>query len=78
MVAGIESSMVVTFCSQPHAVDPMPEVPENLLDPLWLIPKINEIETAKGGNSAAQQVASSRHQEVPETLDHFVEGADSQ
>jgi hypothetical protein len=68
-------SLVVTFCSQPHTVDPMPEVPENLLDPLWLIPKINEIKAAKGGESAAQQVGSSRHQEVPKTLDDFVEGA---
>lgn len=72
-------SMVVTFCSLPHAVDPMPEVPENLLDPLWLIPKINEIKAAKGGEAAAQQVSNSRHPEVSETLDEFVEetGTDS-
>jgi hypothetical protein len=62
-------SLVATFCSQPHAVDPMPEVPENLLDPLWLIPKINEIKAAKGGESAAQQIGSSPHWEVPETPD---------
>lgn len=68
-------SMVVTFCSQPHAVDPMPEVPKNLLDPLWLIPKINEIKAAKGGESAAQQVGRSPHQEVPVTREDHVEGA---
>jgi hypothetical protein len=68
-------SMVVTFCSQPHAADPMPEVPENLLDPLWLIPKINEIKAAKGGESAAQQIGDSPHQKVPETLDDLVDWA---
>jgi hypothetical protein len=67
-------STVVTFCSQPHAVDPMPEVPENLLDPLWLIPKINEIKAAKGGESAAQQIGNLPHQEVPETLADFAKG----
>jgi len=68
-------SMVVTFCSQPHAVDPMPEVPENLLDPLWLIPKINEIKAAKGGESAGQQIGDSPHQKVPESLDDLVDWA---
>ena len=70
-------SLVVTFCSQPHAVDPMPEVPENLLDPLWLIPKINEMKAAKGGESAAQQIGGSPHQEVPEPLDDLVDRAGS-
>jgi hypothetical protein len=72
-----KASLVATFCSQPHAVDPMPEVPENLLDPLWLIPKINEMKAAKGGESAAQQIGDSPHQEVPATLDDLVEGARS-
>jgi hypothetical protein len=69
--------LVVTFCSQPDAVDPMPEVPENLLDPLWLIPKINEMKAAKGGESAAQQIGDSPHQEVSATLDDLVDGAGS-
>jgi hypothetical protein len=67
-------SLVVTFCSQPHAVDPMPEVPENLLNPLWLIPKINEIKAAKGGESAAQQIGNSLYPEAPATLGHLVDG----
>jgi len=70
-------SMVVTFCSQPHAVDPMPEVPENLLDPLWLIPKINEMKAAKGGESAAQQIGGSPYQQVPEPLDDLLDEAGS-
>ena len=61
-------SIVVTFCSQPHAADPMPNVPENLLDPLWLIPKINEMKAAKGGESAAQQIGGSPYQQVPNRL----------
>lgn len=46
-------SLLSTFCSQPQEADPLPSVPKNLLDPLWLIPKINEIKAAKGGESAA-------------------------
>jgi hypothetical protein len=45
-----------------------------------LIPKINEIKAAKGGEAAAQQISNSRHPEVSETLNEFVEetGTDSQ
>jgi len=70
-------SIVVTFCSQPHAADPMPDVPENLLDPLWLIPKINEMKAAKGGESAAQQIGGSPYQQVPEPLDDLLDEAGS-
>ncbi len=66
--------LVATFCSQPQAADPLPEVPENLLNPLWLIPKLNEIKAAKGGESAARHIGDSAHAEVPPTLDHLVEG----
>ncbi len=62
-------SILATFCSQPHAEDPMPEVPENLLDPLWLIPKINEIKAAKGGESSVRQFGDSLDPEVREALD---------
>ncbi len=60
-------SMVATFCLESHDVDPMPDVPENLFDPLWLIPKINEIKAAKGGDSAAQQIEHSATDKTPET-----------
>ena len=47
-------SMVATFCGESHEVDPMPDVPENLLDPLWLIPRINEMKVlARGGRTHA-------------------------
>ena len=66
-------SLVATFCSQPKMFDPLPEVPENLLDPLWLIPKINEIKAAKGGESASQQI----HQEASRTCADLIKQADS-
>lgn len=34
----------------------MPEPPECLLDPLWLVPKLNEIKAANGGESAVDQI----------------------
>lgn len=65
--------LVATFCRQLHAVDPLPNVPENLLDPLWLIPKINEMKAAKGGVSAAQEVENSATEGMPETLDELAD-----
>lgn len=64
-------SMLATFSRQKHAVDPMPEVPENLFDPLWLIPKINEMKAAKGGDSAAQQIEKAPNDQTPEMLDEL-------
>jgi hypothetical protein len=68
-------SLVATFCSQPQVADPMPDVPENLLNPLWLIPKINEMKAAKGGESVAHQVGDSPHQEAPGALENLVDCA---
>jgi hypothetical protein len=62
-----------TFCRESHDVDPLPDVPENLLDPLWLIPKINERKAAKGGDSAAQQIANSPTGKTPEALDELAD-----
>jgi hypothetical protein len=62
-------SLVATFFRKFHAVDPLPNVPETLLNPLWLIPKLNEMKAAKGGVSAAQEVKSSSAEETLETLD---------
>jgi hypothetical protein len=50
-------SMLATFQSQRHKTDPMPEVPECLLDPLWLIPRLNDIKAARGGESVAEQLS---------------------
>ena len=66
-------SMVATFCRQSHGADPMPDVPENLLDPLWLIPKINEIKAAKGGDSAARQIGDSSSEDVTGGLDDLAD-----
>jgi len=49
-------ALVATLASQESQCDPIPEVPESLLDPLWLVPKLNEIKAAKGGEGAAEQV----------------------
>lgn len=49
-------ALVATFASEPHDADPMPEVPECLHDALWLIPRINAIKAAKGGDGAAEEV----------------------
>lgn len=46
---------LATFASQPHSFDPLPEVPECLLDPLWVIPRIKEIKGACGGEPAGQR-----------------------
>lgn len=64
-------SLLATFYRRSHDVDPMPEVPENLLDPLWLIPKINEMKAAKGGDSAARQIEGSLTDKSSETLDEL-------
>jgi len=70
-------SMVATFLRQSHASDPLPEVPENLLDPLWLIPRINEIKAAKGGDSAAREIGNSPPEEgFPSLDDRSQENAD--
>lgn len=66
-------SMVATFCGESHEVDPMPDVPENLLDPLWLIPRINEMKAAKGGDSAAQQIENSQTDNTLEALDELAD-----
>ncbi len=42
-------ALLSTFSSKAHNSDPIPEVPECLLDPLWVIPLINEIKGTKKG-----------------------------
>ena len=38
-----QAGVLQTYQAKPHAEDPTPEVPECLKDPLWVVPKLNEI-----------------------------------
>jgi len=49
-------ALLATFASQRYDTDPLPEVPDCLHDPLWLIPRINDIKAAKGGDGAAEEL----------------------
>ena len=49
-------SLLATLSSMPHDADPLPAIPLCLLNPLWLVPKINEIKAAQGGASAAADI----------------------
>jgi len=40
---------LATFLSHPHDCDPLPEIPACLLDPLWVIPRVNEIKRTRSG-----------------------------
>ncbi len=40
-------AVAATFLSRPHESDPLPEIPECLLDPLWVVPRINEIKRSR-------------------------------
>lgn len=46
-----QAGVLQTYQSTPSAVDPHPEVPECLKDPLWIIPKVNEIHRSSGSSS---------------------------
>jgi len=43
-----QAGVLQTYQSTPSAVDPHPEVPQCLRDPLWIIPKVNEIHRSNG------------------------------
>lgn len=49
-------SLLATLSSPAHEEDPLPEVPQCLVDPLWLIPRLNEIKAAKGGETVATEI----------------------
>jgi hypothetical protein len=40
-------AVVATFLGRPHDCDPLPEIPACLLDPLWVVPRINEIKRSR-------------------------------
>jgi hypothetical protein len=41
---------LATFSGSAQESDPLPEVPQCLLDPLWMIPRVKEIKGAAGGD----------------------------
>lgn len=45
---------VATFQSHPHDHDPLPEIPECLLDPLWIVPRINDIKRTRRAAPSAE------------------------
>lgn len=48
-----QAGVLQTYQSKPSNVDPHPDVPECLKDPLWIIPKVNEIHRSSGSPSDA-------------------------
>lgn len=52
-------SLLATVASSPQEADPLPDVPPCLRDPLWLIPVLNAIKAAKGGETAAGELEPS-------------------
>lgn len=60
---------LATFSSDSHASDPIPEVPECLLDPLWVIPRVKEIKGGRCGelpaSEPAEQSANSPREKPP-------------
>ena len=44
-----KAACVATFLGRPHDSDPLPEIPACLLDPLWVVPRIQEIKRTRGG-----------------------------
>lgn len=45
---------LATFQSHPHDHDPLPEIPECLLDPLWIVPRINDIKRTRRAAPSAE------------------------
>lgn len=46
------SGVLQTYLSKPSTEDPHPEVPAELTDPLWVVPKFNEIHRARASESS--------------------------
>jgi hypothetical protein len=42
-------ALVATFQGRPHDRDPLPDIPACLLDPLWVVPRLNEIKRTRRG-----------------------------
>jgi len=57
---------LATFSSSRHAVDPLPEVPACLLDPLWVIPRVKEIKGGRCGDVECDAFAAEPASSLPE------------
>lgn len=53
-----QAGVLQTYQSKPSDVDPHPEVPEALRDPLWVVPKLNEIHRVHAVACSGNDVAS--------------------
>ena len=66
-----QAGVLQTYQVQTSGFDPTPEVPEALRDPLWVVPKLNEIHrqhVAGGRPSEPEKNASSDPQQSPERV----------
>jgi hypothetical protein len=54
-----KAACVATFLGRPHDRDPLPEIPACLLDPLWVVPRVNEIKRTRRGDQDPQDEAPS-------------------
>lgn len=57
-------ALLATFAGTRQQADPLPQIPACLLDPLWLIPLVNEIKAAHRGETAAEELRSDLAPEV--------------
>lgn len=62
-----QAGVLQTYQSQASGIDPTPEVPEALRDPLWVVPKLNEIhrQHVAGGRSGATETNASADSQPP-------------
>lgn len=61
------AGVLQTYQSQASGVDPTPEVPDALRDPLWVVPKLNEIhrQHSAGGRPGESDATESSDQDPP-------------
>lgn len=52
-----QAGCLQTYLSQPSVEDPHPEVPDSLVDSLWVIPKFNEIHRQHASSRPCEEVA---------------------
>ncbi len=65
-----QSGVLQTYLSKPAKEDPHPEVPAELTDPLWVVPKFNEIHRAQasaGARDAPAETDDARASDIRDT-----------
>jgi hypothetical protein len=70
-----QSGVLQTYLSQPASEDPHPHVPVELTDPLWVVPRLNDIHRAQG-NEGDREASPSEETASPEQSDHASETDD--